>query len=136
MTSKRVSVDVINRAMGKVKQKLDAAKIDIDHKLYEDAVSRCYYAVFHAVSAVLSIQGMSFSSHNQTIGAFNKHFVKENIFPSSTTKTIKRLMENRQIGDYSWSKSIDKESAVQDYQDANEIVKLCQEYLSQNLRDE
>lgn len=65
------------------------ANIALTNDQYDDAVSRSYYAVFHAISALLFTKGLSFSSHSQTIGAFNKEFVRTDIFPKYYSKKFK-----------------------------------------------
>lgn len=93
MTDRECNFELIRMAVMKARQKISAAHFDMQNGFYDDAVSRSYYAVFHSITAVLSIKGLSFSSHTQTIGAFNKHFVKEGLFPVQTTRMIKRLIE-------------------------------------------
>lgn len=63
--------EIIKRA----EEKLLAAKVLRDNRLWNDASSRAYYASFHAISAVLLSIGLRFKSHGQVIGAFHKHFV-------------------------------------------------------------
>lgn len=69
------NIDVIKAMLSKAREKLKTARIDFDNERYDDSVSRSYYAVFHAISAVLLSKGLHFSSHSQTIGAFNKEFI-------------------------------------------------------------
>lgn len=57
-----------------------SAKILIEDKDYESAVSRAYYAMFYAVEALLLTKKMSFSSHKAVISAFGEQFVKTGIF--------------------------------------------------------
>ena len=69
-------VEVIKKA----NEKLVTARLDFDNKRYEDSVSRSYYCVFHIITACLLSKGLTFSSHKQVIGNFNKEFIKTNIF--------------------------------------------------------
>ncbi len=93
-------IDVIKAMLSKAREKLKTAQIDFNNERYDDAISRTYYAVFHAISAALLSKGLHFSSHGQTIGAFNREFIKTKKFPSSFSKTIKKLFRERQMGDY------------------------------------
>lgn len=68
-------INVIKAMFSKSREKLETAQIDFDNGRHNDSVSRSYYAVFHAISAVLLSKGLHFSSHGQTIGAFNKEFI-------------------------------------------------------------
>ncbi len=125
--------DVLRSILAKAKEKLTGAKLDFEAELYNDAASRAYYVVFHAITAVLAQKGLFFSSHSQTIGAFNREMVKTNIFPKETSRMLQRLFEDRQVGDYSWTIHIERETALNDINDAEWILKQCQKYLEGHL---
>lgn len=115
--------------IAKAYDKLETAKIDLDHNKYDDSASRSYYAVFHAISAALESKDLSFSSHSQAIGAFNKEFVKQGIFPKSFTRNIQDLFDYRQSGDYDIRSDVDEIKATRCINLANEIVGTIQSYL-------
>jgi len=113
----------------KAKEKLKTAEIEYDAERYDDSVSRAYYAVFHAISAVLLSKGLHYSSHSQTIGAFNKEFVKPGVFPKEFTRNIQKLFNDRQTGDYDFEISFEKNAANNDIAAAEEILKACEKHL-------
>ena len=43
---------------------LDAAVRDIDAEAYKDAASRAYYCIFHAMRAVLAVDGFDSKKHS------------------------------------------------------------------------
>ena len=96
---------------------------------WEEASARSYYAAFHAISAVLLSRNLAFSKHAQTIGSFNREFVKSGIFPSDFGAILKRLMENRMEGDYGVIARLGEEDANADTVDAEKILNKCVEYL-------
>ena len=55
-----------------VARALAAGTTEAEHR---SAVSRAYYAAFHAVSAALLSRGETYSRHGQVLGAFNRAFV-------------------------------------------------------------
>ena len=120
---------IISSMIQKAHEKLQSAKLLFANGIYDDSVSRAYYAAFHAISAVLFLNGISFSSHSQTLGAFNKEFVKEGIFPSHFSKSLHFLFDKRESGDYDIDKSIDEKIATQCLQEAEEILSSIQSYL-------
>ncbi|MHB9028662.1 MAG: HEPN domain-containing protein [Candidatus Latescibacterota bacterium] len=115
--------------LAKAQDKIDTAKINMEHGKYDDVVSRSYYAVFFAISAVLFSKGLSFSTHSQVIGAFNREFIKTGIFPSSFTKMIKILFNERQTGDYDFDSWIDEPTARESLENAETIVSGIDRYL-------
>ncbi len=123
-------IDIIKNILLKCNDKFTISKELYELKHYDDAVSRAYYAVFHILNAVLFTKGLTFSSHKETIGAFNKEFIKTEIFPKKFSEKIKKLFEGRQISDYDVKKYIDKETAEESIKDTEEIISKCKEYLS------
>ena len=121
--------EALQAMLRKAEEKLAVSQRDLEMNFFDDAASRAYYAVYHAVSAVLAERGLSFSTHGQTLGAFNREFVKTNIFPADTFRKIQRLYGDREVGDYDWKQSVDQESAERDLEDAKNIVKACRNYL-------
>jgi len=87
-------IDVIKMMLVKARKKVATAKTNLDNDQYDDAVSRTYYAVFHAISAALLSKGLHFSSHGQTIGAFNREFIKTKKFPPLLAKQLKNCSES------------------------------------------
>lgn len=123
-------ISVIKAILFKSREKLETAQIDFDNGRYNDSVSRSYYAVFHAISAVLLSKGLHFSSHAQTIGAFNKEFIKTKQFPVAFTRTIRKLFKERQMGDYDFESYINVNVAQEDLKEAGNIINTCEEYLA------
>jgi uncharacterized protein (UPF0332 family) len=121
--------------LAKAGQKLAAAERDLAVEFYGDASSRAYYATFHAISAVLATKGLSFSSHGQTIGAFNREFVKAGVFPSTTTGQLQALFENRQTADYDWVNIVDQQTAEEDVAAARSILAACRDYVERQVQN-
>jgi uncharacterized protein (UPF0332 family) len=115
---------IIAALLEKAHGKLEAARILLDAGRPDDAVSRAYYAVFNAMSALLYKHGLVFSSHGQVIGAFNREFVKTGIFPSGFSRQITGLFEDRQAGDYDPAPSITSEAAEIHLKNAAFILSL------------
>lgn len=120
---------VLKAMLQKADEKLAVARKDFENEFFGDAVSRAYYAVYHAITAVLASRGLSFSSHTQTLGAFNREFVKNGVFPPDTYKKIQRLFEDRQAGDYDWKNQINRNTAEMDLAAATGVVTLCRKHL-------
>jgi len=124
------AIEIIKKMLLKSRSKLKTAQIDYDNGRYDDSVSRSYYAVYHCISAMLLSRGLHFSSHGETIGAFNKEFVKTKLLPASFTKTIKKLFNERHRGDYDFESSFSSDDAKFGMQGAEKIIVKCEKYLS------
>jgi len=67
---------LIEAQIDKSEKKLKAAKELIAAGFADDAISRAYYAVFHATSAVLLAEGITVESHSTLKNAFGLHLIK------------------------------------------------------------
>lgn len=126
---KQADITIIKEMLAKARQKLKTALTNLEHEEYDDSVSRSYYAVFHAISAMLMSKGLHFSSHAKTIGAFNKEFIKTKEI-SLVSRTIEKLFSERQIGDYDIQSYLDADVAKEDLKEAKKIVTACEKYLA------
>ena len=68
--------EMISAQQAKAKEKLSVAMALLEGGHYDDAISRAYYAVFHAASAVLLSEGITVESHQSLKTMFGLHFVK------------------------------------------------------------
>lgn len=127
---KAANIDIIKKMLVKARKKLTTARMNFDNDQYDDAVSRAYYGIFHAISAVLLSKGLHFSSHGQTIGEFNREFIKTKEFPSSFSETLTKLFRERQIGDYDIESYLDADIAKEDLEEAEKIIDACETYLA------
>lgn len=127
------SLDEILRLMLiKARRKLAAATRALEAGDWDDAASRAYYAAFHAASTVLRARGLSYSSHGQTVGAFNREFIAPGHFPAEFTRILARLFEDRQLGDYEIIHTVDGDTATRDVADATRFVDACADYLEKS----
>jgi uncharacterized protein (UPF0332 family) len=79
---------------------------------------------------VLLSKGLHFSTHGQTIGVFNKEFIKTKQFPPAFTSMIRKLFKERQMGDYDFESYINADIAQEDIKEVEKILFTCEEYLA------
>ena len=127
--------EMLRGIMAKAEQKLSRAERDLADGFPDDAVSRAYYAAYHGITAVLATKGLSFSSHRQAIGAFNREFIKTGMFPPDSSRQLRSLFEDRQIGDYEWSRKVDGQTADDDVAAAKTLVAACRRWVEGRLAD-
>ena len=89
---------ILSAMLDKARRKLAAAQRAFDAGDWDDTSSRAYYAAFHAVAAVLRARNLVYSSHAQTLGAFNRECVLTGVFPREFAQALTRLFESP-IGD-------------------------------------
>ena len=95
---------------------------------YCGANNRAYYAIFHAVSAVLAMEGVAFKKHKDTLAYFNKNYVATEIFPRNLGRKIVKAEEIRHESDYDTFYIASKEITVEQIQTAEQLIELVEVY--------
>jgi len=114
----------------KAEKKLSVAEKLLHSDDYEDAVSRAYYAAFHAAQALLLTEGQEARSHKGVVTLFALMFVKTGKFRRDLGKYLANLKDDRESGDYEAFSYVDKESAETAFREAKEFVKEAIAYLT------
>lgn len=81
-------------------ENLEDARIMYENGRYKNALNRAYYSIFHAIRAVLALDGFDSSKHSGVIAYFNQNYVKTEIFPKDLSRIIRAASENREKADY------------------------------------
>ncbi len=109
---------------------LGAARLLVERAYPADSVSRSYYAMFHAATAVLLGHGIERSSHKGVISAFGEFIVKPGHLPASLHASFRKAFDARQEDDYLASPSETAEKAELLLQEASEFVVACRAFLT------
>ena len=105
------------------------AKLMFENGRYKNALNRAYYAIFHAMRAVNSLEGFDSSKHSGVIAFFNQTYVKEGIFPKDMSKIIRRASESREKADYLDFFVASRDDAEKQIQRAEEFQRTIEKYL-------
>ena len=113
----------------KAEGKLRAAQVLLRSRNYDDAVSRAYYAAFHAAQAVLLTEGLTVETHQGLVNLFGLHFVKVGKIDRKFGKFLANLKDDRENGDYEIYSAIDEASSRLALKEAKEFVQAMKSYL-------
>lgn len=86
--------------LDRAKEELRAVEVNIREELYAVAISRCYYAMFYAVSGLLASIGISRSKHSGIISVFREHFIKTGLIEAEFSDILGVGFDARQESDY------------------------------------
>ena len=92
--------ELVLHRKGKAWNLYNEALFLIESKLYNTAVNRIYYGMYHIVSALALMDNYSTSKHLQLIGWFNHKYIKGQVVDKNMGKYIMRAFEMRSKGDY------------------------------------
>lgn len=93
-----------------------------DKNKWSGSVSRLYYAVFHAVSALLIHDGHPVRSHKGAAVLFNQHYIKTSKIKPEYGRLFGKLEELREEGDYNCHYQISADELLSSLQPAKEMI--------------
>ena len=119
------------------KERLHSSKILLEAGSYKDSIGRSYYAMFTAVRALLAVEGQDFSKHAGVIAYFQKEYKKivmnlEAIMGDrfgKYSKYISQAFQIRNNTDYADFFLVSLQDAKEQYDRAEEFVKVIEEFL-------
>ena len=93
-------IDLSRYRLQKAKEMLASAKRDMEAEDYASANNRAYYAIFHAMRAVLALDGEDYKKHSAVIARFTLNYLKPEILPPEYSKLISNASLIRNRSDY------------------------------------
>jgi uncharacterized protein len=98
------------RELARAREELGAADTLIDSQYTAPALSRTYYAVFHAAVAALLVLGETRSKHSGVVAAFGQLVVHKGGFDPGVARCLRDLFEERNDVDYGLQKPTPEEA--------------------------
>lgn len=111
--SERMSQAEIEEYLALANEDLAAARDNLRFGHLRAAVSRAYYAMFYATTALLGSRGLWRSKHQGLIAAFGEHFVKPGVIEAQYGRILHDAFEARLDSDYGPNPDLNKASAQQ-----------------------
>ena len=96
----KISKELANHRLEQAKEELRDSKVLFDIKSYKSANNRAYYAIFHAMKAVLALEPIDFKRHKDVQAYFNKNYINTEIFPKNMGRKIVDASKTREDSDY------------------------------------
>lgn len=113
----------------RAQKSLQAAKILQADGLFEDAISRAYYAVMHAAKAALLVHDKVSESHAAIRRHFGSVLVRSGRIEKEWATILAREQDRRVAADYDATLSIDADASLPLVEDADRFVQRIQRYL-------
>ena len=132
-----MAIDETKRDLSKVRLKhaeecLSSAKALLNVNDFKGAANRAYYSVFHAMRAVLALDGIDRKHHSGIITEFRKLYIKTGIFDARLSEIIQIQSEYRTSSDYDDFFIISKFEVAEQVESAEEFLAKVTGYL-QNI---
>ena len=112
---------------------IEAAELLVNGGKYRAALSRAYYAMFYAATALLVHRGQGSGKHSGVLALFDRHFIKTGLLPSEMSRALHKAFELRQIGDYRELVTLTEKQADEVFQNARDFVRRTEQFLAPQL---
>ena len=123
-------IEISKARLDHAKECLQDAKLLLAGESYRSAANRAYYAIFHAMRAVLALDGVDMKHHSGIISEFRKRYIKTGVFEVNLSGIISELSSVREGSDYNDFFIVSKSETIQQVQAAEEFLAEIQAYLS------
>ena len=112
-------------------ESLSAAELLLENGFYRDAMSRAYYAMFYAASALLRAKGITTKSHRGVIAKFGLEFVTEGTIEKYYARALSLAESLRERADYDATFQPGEEEARELIEDAKAFVERIEKALEE-----
>ena len=126
---------LVDYRIKKAKETLEVSKLNYENECYSDSVNRSYYAIFHAVRALLVLEGVEFKKHSAVISHFQQYYIKTKIFNYKFSDIIKNAFEIRNESDYEDFYVLSKKDTEQQIENAAEFIDEIEKYIEKQKQN-
>ncbi|MEM3368494.1 MAG: HEPN domain-containing protein [Nitrososphaerales archaeon] len=113
---------------------LEGARALLDRGEYFGAVSRAYYAIFHAARAMLYTYGIATKTHSGLVSLFGEHIIRKGIMPGDFAEILAKALDMRQKSDYEVFTEFREEEVKKLIADAENFVGSVKQVLKTRLK--
>lgn len=93
-------IDLSKYRLKKAEAVLETAKRLLNDEDYASANNRAYYSIFHAMRAVIALDGEDSKKHSAVIARFSEKYLKTNKLPREFGKLVSNASRIRNRSDY------------------------------------
>lgn len=126
-------LDLCRYRLSKAMEHLRDAERSLQLEMFDTAANRSYYAIFHAVRALLALSGKDFRKHSGVISCFQMDYIKTGIFDKKLSDIIKSAFSLRTESDYEDFYVISHDEVTLQVSDAREFCETVAVYIQEQL---
>ena len=116
----------------KARETYDEIEILVTANRLNGAANRMYYAVFHAVCALLIHDGIQVNTHKGSHALFSQQYIKTGILPREYGQLYNQLQTMREESDYNCAYDVDIDELQQRLEPAKQMIEDIENHLKQD----
>ncbi|MGN0978726.1 MAG: HEPN domain-containing protein [Candidatus Avoscillospira sp.] len=128
-------IDLCQYRLSKAREYRQDAEKALSLNMYDTAANRSYYAIFHAVRALLALSGKDFRKHSGVISCFQMDYIKTGIFDKKLSNIIKSAFSLRTESDYEDFYVVSHEEVRQQVLEAGLFLTTVSRYIEEQISD-
>ncbi|MBO4660696.1 MAG: HEPN domain-containing protein [Prevotella sp.] len=120
---------IVERELEKAQRTFQDMEFNANEGKWETAANRIYYALFHAVSALLINDGHQVKSHRGILALFGQYYVRTEIFSKQDGSLLSDLVIMRDNADYNCFYEANEEKLSPYIEPARQFVAKVIQYI-------
>lgn len=120
-----------NESIELSKYRLHNAAINLDNDFVKGSINRSYYAIFHAIRAILALDIFDSKKHSGIIAFFQKNYVSTGKFEVHYSKIVRNAFSIRNKSDYDDFYIVSRVEAEQQLANAKTFLQQVAAYLKE-----
>ncbi|MDA8227729.1 MAG: HEPN domain-containing protein [Desulfitobacterium hafniense] len=125
------SIELSKYRLQKAREDLDNAAINLDNDFVKGSINRSYYAIFHAIRAILALDLFDSKKHSGIIAFFQKNYVSTGKFEVDYSKIVRNAFSIRNKSDYDDFYIVSRSEAEQQLANAKAFLQKVTGYLQE-----
>jgi uncharacterized protein (UPF0332 family) len=121
---------IVTRELEKTQRTFSDAVFCANEGKWEAAANRIYYALFHAMSALLVSDGHQVKSHRGVLSMFGEHYIKTEIFSRQDGSLLSDLVLMRDNADYNCFFEADEEKLQPYIEPTRLLIEKIKQYIA------
>ena len=124
---------LVSLGLKKAHETYDEIEILVAANRLNGAANRMYYAVFHAVCALLIRDGIQVNTHRGSHAMFSQYYIKTGIFPKEYGQLYNQLQTMREESDYNCAYDVEIDELQQRIAPAKQMIEDIEKLINNNV---
>ena len=125
---------IVKLELDKAENTYEEIEILTNAHRWSGAANRMYYAVFHAINALLIYDGHHVNTHRGSHAVFSQFYIKTGIFPAKFSKLYSNLQTLREESDYNCIYNVTEQEIADAIVPARELIDAIKEYIKKDCQ--
>lgn len=113
---------LVSLELKKARETYEEIEILTSANRWGGAANRLYYAVFHAINALLINDGLQVNTHKGSHATFNLHYIKTGVLSKDYGRLYSQLQTMREESDYNCVYDVEPEELLSRIEPARQLI--------------